>query len=337
MKIVIAGGKGYLGSVLEKYFLEEEIKILTRKPVKSNHIYWDGQSLGKWQKSLEEADVLINLAGKSVDCRYTPNNKEEILYSRLESTQILGEALQQCNTPPKVWVNASSATIYQHSTDQPMDEKTGKIGEDFSMNVCKAWENEFFSHRLNRVRQVAIRTAIVIGKTSPAFGKLKWLSLLGMGGKSGTGKQMVSWLHEEDFARALAFIIDLPSIRGVVNVAAPYPIQNHAFMKNLRIALGVPLGISHPKWLVKIGAWLMGTESELVLKSRYVVPNKLIKAGFIFRYRRVSAAFKTILKGSVPITPQGWAAKDDNRRLLLGRKVSAPKYDVINNKAYELK
>jgi uncharacterized protein len=337
MKIVIAGGKGYLGKVLEKYFTEEEIVILTRKPEKNNHIYWDGKSLGKWQKALDKADVLINLAGKSVDCRYSPNNKQQILDSRLQSTRILGEALQHCNKPPSVWINASSATIYQHSINQPMDEKTGKIGDDFSMNVCKAWENEFFKNSLTNVRQIAIRTAIVIGEKSAAFGKLKWLSLLGMGGKSGTGRQMISWLHEEDFARALAFIITQPSITGVVNVSAPYPIENYAFMKNLRIALGMPLGIPQPKWLIKIGAWLLGTESELVLKSRFVVPDKLMKAGFIFKYRRVSAAFKAILKGKIVITPRGWAASAKKDKLLFIKEVSASKYYKINKKALEMK
>jgi len=309
MKIIIAGGSGYLGRVLEKYFQNEQVVILTRHPQKANHVLWDGKNLGEWQNQLEKADVIINLAGKSVDCRYHEKNKKLILNSRLNSTAVIRHALRQLDNPPKIWINASSATIYRHSLHQPMTEFNGETGEDFSMNICRAWEEEFYSHRMVGMRQVAIRTSIVIGKSSPAFAKLKWMTLLGMGGKSGTGRQMFSWIHEEDFARAIHFIIINEHLSGNINLSAPYPLRNADFMKNLRIALGLPLGIPQPEWLLKIGAWLVQTETELILKSRYVIPKVLEKAGFQFRYRRISAAFKEILKGKITITPQGWASE----------------------------
>lgn len=311
MKIIIAGGSGYLGQVLEKYFHNDQVLVFTRKPKRANHIFWDGEHLGEWQKHLEKADVLINLAGKSVDCRYHERNKQQIIASRLKSTAILGEALKQSTAPPAIWLNASSATIYRHSIDKPMDEINGEIGDDFSMNVCRAWEKTFFDQSIRGVRQASLRTAIVIGKKSPAFQKLKWLTLCGFGGKSDSGSQMFSWIHEDDFSRAIHFIIKNKHLSGSFNLSAPYPIPNADFMKNLRITLGAPLAISQPRWLLKLGARLLGTETELILKSRYVIPFRLESAGFQFRYRRVSAAFRSICKGRTHITPDGWASEDN--------------------------
>ncbi|MFW5760911.1 MAG: TIGR01777 family oxidoreductase [Cyclobacteriaceae bacterium] len=313
MKIIIAGGTGYLGRVLQKYFKKDELVVFTRKPSRPHHIYWDGKTTaGNWQQYLNGADVLINLAGQSVDCRYNKANKQLIYDSRIDATAILGQAMQLCADPPGIWINASSATIYKHSWQQPMDETDGETGNDFSMDVCHAWEKEFFSHSLQSTRRVAIRTAIVIGRKSPAFNKLKWLTLLGMGAKSASGQQMVSWLHEEDFARAVDFIIK-SHLSGVVNLTAPYPISNAGFMKNLRVSLHMPFGIPQPEWLLKAGAKILNTETELILKSRYVIPKKLEQAGFQFNYRRVSAAFREILRGKNKVTPEGWEARSNKQ------------------------
>ena len=296
-KIIIAGGTGFLGQVLENYFKEKkfEVKILTRKPNKINEVYWNAEELGEWTKELENAEALINLTGKSVDCRYTENNKKVIYNSRINSTHLLGLAINLCENPPKIWINSSTATIYKHSLDKEMTEETGEIGDDFSMNIAKSWEKTFYDITNPKTKKIATRTSIVMGKNGGAFIPLKRLTQLGLGGKQASGNQKVSWIHEYDFARTIHFLISQNNLEGNFNLCAPKPTNNKTLMETLRKSLKVPFGISHPEWLLKLGAKLIGTETELVLKSRNVIPERLLKSGFKFNYSNIELALKSLI------------------------------------------
>ncbi|WP_081806343.1 MULTISPECIES: TIGR01777 family oxidoreductase [Chryseobacterium] len=292
MKIIIAGGTGFLGENLEKYFTEKgnRVYILTRKPRRENEIYWNAKTVGKWQNILENADVLINLTGKSVDCRYNEKNKQEIYSSRIESTKVLQEAIDSCSQKPKIWMNASSATIYIHSEKHLNTEENGMIGDDFSMNICKSWEKEFFTTKNEEVRKVALRTSIVLGNNGGAFPKLKMITKLGLGGKQGSGNQMVSWIHIDDFCRAVEWVISHQDLTGAINVTAPDPISNEAMMRKLRKQVNAPIALNTPVWQLEIASVLMGTETELLLKSRNVFPGKLLESGFQFSYETFDIA-----------------------------------------------
>ncbi len=294
--IVIAGGTGFLGKILEEYFTEKKcnLKILTRHPKRKHHVYWDTKNLGAWTKELENTDILINLAGKSVNCRYTPTNKKLIYDSRIETTHILGLAINLCKTPPKVWINSSTATIYRDSYDKEMDEEHGEIGNDFSMNIAKSWEEAFNSIHNPKTRKIILRTSIVLGKNGGALIPLKRLTKFGLGGKQGSGLQKVSWIHELDFARSVEFLINNHKLHGVFNLCVPKPITNYGLMKSLRKILNVPFGIPHPKTLLEIGAKIIGTETELILKSRNVVPKRLLKNGFKFKFENIQSALMHI-------------------------------------------
>lgn len=296
--IIIAGGTGFLGQVLESYFSKKgyEIKILTRKPKKPNHIYWNAKDLDQWTNVLEGADILINLTGKSVDCRYTEANKKQIYDSRIDSTHTLGLAINLCERPPKIWFNSSTATIYRHSTDKEMTEELGEIGDDFSMNIAKSWEKAFYSITNPKTRKITLRTSIVMGKHGGATEPLKKLVQFGLGGKQGSGNQKVSWIHETDFARAIAFLIEHKNLEGNFNLATLKPTNNKTLMKNFRHVMKAPFGIHHPEWLIKIGARLIGTEPELVLKSRNVIPERLVKNGFQFLHTDIKIALQNLLK-----------------------------------------
>lgn len=296
MKIVIAGGTGFLGENLEKYFTEKRNKvyILTRNPKRRNEIYWDAKTLGEWKNIIENTDVLINLTGKSVDCRYNEKNKKEIYSSRIESTKILQEAIEHCINKPKLWMNASSATIYVHSEEHLNTEDSGIIGDDFSINICKSWEKEFFKDKREQIRKVALRTSIVLGKNGGAFPKLKMITKLGLGGKQGRGNQKISWIHIHDFCKAVEYIISNETIAGTINVTAPNPLSNIEFMKKLRKEMKIPFGLNAPVWQLEIVSIFLKTETELLLKSRNVYPEKLIRNGFRFRYPDIDAAFKDL-------------------------------------------
>ncbi len=286
MKIIIAGGTGFLGENLEQFFLKKnnEVKILTRNPKRENEIFWDSKTLGNWKNELETADILINLAGKSVDCRYNEKNKKEIYDSRINSTRILQQAIDECQNPPKIWLNASSATIYVHSETQLNTEKNGIIGDDFSMNICKSWEKEFFKIENPNIRKVALRTSIVLGKKGGAFPKFKQISKLGLGGKQGRGNQMMSWIHIDDFCDAVNFIIENENLEGTINITAPKTLSNEKMMKQLREKIKIPFGIPSPVWLLEIASIFIKTETELMLKSRNVYPEVLLENGFKFKY-----------------------------------------------------
>ncbi len=293
-RIVIAGGSGFLGDALARYLESQyEIIILTRHPNRPNHKLWDGVTIGPWIESIKKAHAIINLAGKSVDCRYTEKNRKLIRRSRVNSTKVIGEAINACGQKaPPIWINASSATIYHHAETMPMTEDTGVIGDDFSMNVCKDWESTFFNYPDPKdmpIRKIALRTSIVLGRGS-AYQKLKWITRLGMGGAQGRGTQMVSWIHIDDFCRAVEYILNSSTLSGPINVTAQGPIRNAEFMKALRKSLRFPFGLGQPKWLLEIGAMLMGTETELLLKSRYVLPKRLLSDGYEFLYPDIEGA-----------------------------------------------
>lgn len=298
MKIIIAAGTGFLGKNLEEYFTQkgEQVYILTRNPKRKNEIFWDAKTLGEWKNLLENSDVLINLAGKSVDCRYTDKNKKEIYSSRIESTKILQQAVDLCTNKPKIWLNASSATIYIHSEKQLNTEQNGIIGDDFSMNICKSWESEFFRFQTQHVRKAALRTSIVLGNNGGAFPKLKMLTKTGLGGKQGRGDQKISWIHIDDFCRAVEFVIENENLTGEINITAPDPVSNNDFMRILRKEMKVPFGLNTAVWQLEIASAVMGTETELLLKSRNVYPEILIKNGFSFNYPDVEKAFKDLIK-----------------------------------------
>lgn len=300
--LIIAGGSGFLGTVLLDYFKSktENIYVLSRteKPKKDNITYlqWDAKTKGNWSQVFEGADVLINLTGKSVDCRYNETNKQRILSSRVDSTKILGEVISSCEHPPRVWLNSSTATIYRHSLDKEMDEDTGELGDGFSVSVAKAWEQSFFEFNSSKTRQVALRTSIVFGKDGGAFVPIKRLTQLGLGGKQGPGNQKVSWIHELDFARSIAFVIENESIVGPINIVAPKPTTNAELMQKLRKKLRVPFGIPTGKTLLEFGAKIINTETELILKSRNVIPKKLQNAGFKFTYKTLDSTLDNLLK-----------------------------------------
>lgn len=282
--IVIAGGKGFLGKALEKHFIQTgyNVQILTRDPVAKNHHQWDGMNEGPWTKQIEKADVVINLCGKSVDCRYTTGNKKEILDSRLKPTRLLDKVIRQCTGKPSLFINASSATIYIHSEDKPMTEKSGITGHDFSMNVVRKWEEIFFEKEIEGVRKVALRTSIVLGTLGGALPKLLQIAKVGLGGRQGNGKQMVSWVHVDDFCRSVVHIMNTRFLEGSINITAPHPLSNEHFMANIRRIVKPMFHLHQPKWLLELGAIFLRTETELLLKSRYVIPERLIGSGFVF-------------------------------------------------------
>ncbi len=300
--LIIAGGTGFLGNVLVAHFSPkvEKIYVLTRskKRNKNNveYLVWDGKTQGEWAQVFEDADVLINMTGKSVDCRYTDKNKALILSSRIDSTKVLGEVIAQCDIPPKVWLNSSTATIYRHSLDKEMNEDTGEIGDGFSVGIAKAWEQEFFSHQLDKTRQVALRTSIVFGKNGGAFIPIKKLAQIGMGGKQGPGNQKVSFIHELDFARSVEHIINNTKIDGVINVVSPKPTTNSLLMKSICKKLKMPIAIPMPAFLLSLGAKIINTEPELILKSRNVIPTRLIKSGFTFKFDTLDKTLTDLIK-----------------------------------------
>jgi uncharacterized protein (TIGR01777 family) len=287
MKIVIAGGTGYLGSILTDYFLNDKnysIYILSRKQnIDFGNIYyleWNGKTKGYWVNFLEGADVLINLTGKSVNCRYTEANKKVIYSSRIESTNLLCEVVKGLKFPPKVFIQSSSATIYKHSENVLMTEKKGVVGNDFSMDVCKKWETVFNAHHLPKTRKIITRTSIVMGKNGGAFPIIKRLTKLGFGGKQGAGNQFISFIAEKDYVKAIHFLFDKES--GDYKLCVQNHIKNKFFQKKLRKKLNCFIGLPTPKYLLKLGGVLIGTESELILKSRKVFPENLIEKGFKF-------------------------------------------------------
>lgn len=299
---LLPGGTGFMGRALSRHFVEQghEVIVMTRS-IRANtdgitYLQWDGKTRGSWTQAIDLADVVINLAGRSVNCRYTEENKKEIFDSRVDSTRILGEAIAVSEHPPSLWINSSTATIYRHAEDRPMTESSGELGSGMSVNVARAWEETFFGTETPGVRKVALRTSIVLSTEDGAFTRLLNLARTGAGGSQGDGQQMVSWIHIEDVIRAIEFLIEKSDISAAVNLAAPDPVTNEEFMKTLRGAVGMPFGLPMPGWLLEIGAAVIGTETELILKSRWVLPERLLKEGFEFRYRTAKEAIRELVK-----------------------------------------
>jgi len=296
-KIILAGGSGFCGRALKAHFEShgDEVVVLSRRAGPGRAV-WDGKTLGPWTDHLDGADVLINMAGRTVDCRYNAKNRAEILDSRVDSTRVLGEAVAACARPPAVWLNSSTATIYPDTRgDAPANTEAVAPGSDFSMDVATAWEREFFRHAREGVRQVALRTSIVLGRDGGAFVPLRHLSRLWMGGHQGDGKQWVTWVHIDDFVRQVAFLIERGDLSGPVNCTGFAPLTNRDFMRTIRAACGRSWGLPQPAWLVKFGAFFIRTESELVLKSRKVVSAKLAAAGFEWRWPELGAAVRDLV------------------------------------------
>lgn len=298
MRIVIPGGSGQVGRLLSRHFHAEghAVTVLSRRvfPAPWSVVAWDGRTAGPWTETLEGCDVCINLAGRSVNCRYTPERRREIYESRIESTRVLGEAMAKMREPPRLWLNASTATIYRHALDRAMDEATGELGGNepgapdtwnFSIRVAKDWEAAFFEAMTERTRRVAMRSAVIM-TPDPAgpFALLSKLVRLGLGGTNGTGDQFVSWVHAADFVRAVEWLILNEGLEGAVNIASPHPLPNREFMRALRSAWGRRLGLAATAWMIEAAALVLRTESELVLKSRQVVPGRLMAAGFRFEF-----------------------------------------------------
>lgn len=292
-KVVLAGGTGFIGQFFEKKFSEkgDTVYIISRQ---EGHISWDDKPA--IVEALEGADLLVNLAGKSVNCRYDERNRREILESRKRTTRILGEAIETCTEPPKLWINSSTATIYRHAEDRPMTEEEGEIGTGFSVEVAKAWEEVFFSFSLKQTRQVALRIAIVLGKDGGVMTPYLYLTRFGLGGKQGPGTQKFSFIHVEDLYRIVLFIQEREELSGVFNAVSPYPVSNEKLMAEMRRVMNVPFGVPTPKWMLEMGAVFIRTETELILKSRWVVPERLLAEGFTFCYPTIEDTLEAILK-----------------------------------------
>jgi uncharacterized protein (TIGR01777 family) len=309
LRIVIPGGSGHLGCVLARHFHPQghEVTVITRTPIRApwRVVAWNGFGADRWVNELDGADVIINLAGRSVDCRYLRMNRREILESRIVPTRILGEAIGAVRNPPRLWMNASTATIYRHSLDQEMDEDTGEYGGceadaprewSFSVDVASQWEETFFQAKTPGTRKVALRSAMVMSTHGGAFPALLRLVRLGMGGAAGSGKQFVSWVHESDFVRAVEHLIWRENREDVVNIAAPQPLPNREFMAALREAWGISLGLNLSERILEFGAIFLWTETELILKSRRVVPGRLLQDGFRFAFPQWLAAARDLVE-----------------------------------------
>jgi len=305
-KIILAGGTGFLGSALAKRFCESEheVIVLTRAPRgradKIKELSWDGKSLGEWAELVDGADAVINLTGRSVDCRYTEANRRVILASRVDSTRVLGEAIARSKKPPRVWLNASSATIYKHTFTTPLDEagETGATPEakdEFSVEVIRQWERALKEAKTPATRKIPLRITMVFSAAGGVFPVLRRLVRFGLGGRMGTGRQFVSWIHIEDFLRAVEWLLAQDEFSGPVNLAAPEPLPNGEMMRLLREKAGLPFGLPATEWMLEVGAVLLRTETELILKSRRVVPERLLAGGFRFHFPEMRAALQDLV------------------------------------------
>lgn len=297
MKIVIPGGSGQVGTLLARAFQRDghEVVVLSRRVSDApwRVAAWDARSVGYWAKEIDGADAVINLAGRSVNCRYTPENRKLILDSRVLSTRAVGEAIARAKKPPKVWLQSSTATIYADRYDAPNDEFTGIIGGlepnvpdtwRFSIEVAQAWEHTLDEALTPGTRKVALRSAMIMSPDKGGvFDVLLGLVRLGLGGTEGSGRQYLSWIHGEDFVRSVYWLLE-HEMDGAVNLAAPLPLPNREFLRDLRGAWGTRIGLPAAEWMLTVGTFLLRSETELVLKSRRVVPGRLLQEGLVFQF-----------------------------------------------------
>jgi uncharacterized protein (TIGR01777 family) len=309
MRIVIPGGSGQVGRILARHFhaAGHAVTVLSRhlRAAPWHVVQWDGATPANWISDLEGSDVCINLTGRSVNCRYNPENRRSIYESRIRSTRLLNDVIGSLHHPPRLWVNASTATIYRHALDRAMDETNGELGGNepgapdtwnFSIDVARGWEQAFFSMATPRTRKVAIRSAMTFSPDrGGVFDAFLGLVRRGLGGRQGPGSQFVSWIHEADFARAMDLLIAREGLTGTVNICSPNPLPNRDFMRALREAWGTRIGVPTLAWMMEIGTFLMRTESELVLKSRRVVPSRLLDAGFQHLFPEWPAAARDLV------------------------------------------
>ena len=314
MKVVIPGGTGHLGRVLGRAMAGrgDEVVVLTRREAEPEpgvrHVRWDGRRAGPWTAEVDGSDVVVNLAGRSVNCRYTRANLREMWNSRVDSARVVGGAIERAARPPRVWLQMSTATIYAHRHDAPNDETTGVLGGDepdvpaywaYSVDIARAWEREQRLADTPRTRKVALRTAMVMSpEPGGAFEMLLRLSRLGLGGPVAGGAQYLSWIHEDDLVRAIDFLVARDDLSGPVNLAAPEPLPYRDFLRDLRAAAGVPFGLPATRWMAEIGAFLLRSDTELLLKSRRVVPGRLLEAGFAFDHPEWPAAAADLVRRS---------------------------------------
>ncbi|MFN6195934.1 MAG: epimerase [Planctomycetota bacterium] len=310
MKIVLPGGSGQVGAVLARAFHArgDEVVVLSRgtsclaRDVRI--VPWDGRTLGAWAREVDGADVVVNLAGRTVDCRYSEANLRAMMDSRVDSTRVVGEAIAAAARPPRVWLQSSTATIYAHRFDAPNDERTGILGGSEpgvpphwarSVAIATRWEETLVAAATPRTRRVALRSSLILSPDRGGiFDTLLGLVRKGLGGTCGNGRQWVSRIHEQDFVRAALFLAERDDLDGAVNVCAPNPVPNRDFMRELRRAFGMPIGLPAPALLLELGAVFLRTETELVLKSRRVVPGRLLAAGFAFEYPEWPAAAREL-------------------------------------------
>ena len=301
-KAVILGGSGYLGRLLAPWLASRGWAVVVLSRRETDRIEgarlsaWDGETLGDWAQEVEGAAAVVNLAGRSVNCRYTPHHRREILESRVKSTRVVGQAIAACHTPPPVWLNASTATIYRHSLDRAMDDATGEIAatpearDAFSIEVATAWERTLAEATTPATRKVALRTAMVLAPgQGGVYEVLHRLVHLRLGGRMGRGDQFGSWGPVADFCAAVEGRM-AHDLSGPVNVAAPHPVTNRDLMALLRWLCGVRVGLPATRWMLEIGAFFLRTETELVLKSRRVVPTQLLQNGFRFCFPDIESA-----------------------------------------------
>ncbi len=298
MKVIIPGGSGQVGTVLARAYQADghEVVVLSRDAGDApwRVVGWDAETIGPWVSELDGADVVINLVGRNVNCRYTPKNRESIMQSRVRSTQVVGAAIAAASRPPRVWLQASTATIYAHRYDAPNDEATGIIGGNepdapdtwrFSIDVARSWERALDQAVTPHTRKVKLRSAMTMSPDRDGiFDTLLTIVRRRLGGRAGDGRQYISWVHELDFIRALNWLIEHDDVDGAINIAAPHPLPNEEFMRILREAAGVSIGLPATRWMLEVGAVLMQTETELILKSRRVVPGLLTSRGFKFQF-----------------------------------------------------
>lgn len=312
LKIVIPGGTGQVGGILRREWAARghDVVVLSRHPESLEsgvrHVVWDGRTLGPWTTELDGADVVVNLAGRTVSCRYTDENLRQMMDSRVDSATVVGEAIAQASSPPPVWLQMSTATIYAHSYDEPNDEATGVIGGsepdvpdywEFSVRIARNWEAAQNDAPTPQTRKVALRAAMVMSPDQGGiFDVLSRMVRFGLGGAVAGGAQYISWIHDRDVIAAVDFLIARDDLVGPVNLAAPEPLPQRHFMRQLRAAWGARIGLPATAWMAGIGAWVLRTDTELLLKSRRVVPGRLRDAGFEFEYETWAAAAADLVR-----------------------------------------